>query len=65
MLLDWFQLSGAGVTHTDVKLAGKAWTRYDLGDEGPSNYFRTDGVAVLVITASDPALAEEAAAAMP
>jgi hypothetical protein len=65
MLLDWFQLSGAGVTHTEVKLAGKAWTRYDLGDEGPSNYFRTDGVAVLVITASDPALAEQAATAMP
>jgi hypothetical protein len=65
MLLDWFQLSGAGVTHTDVKLGGKAWTRYDLGDEGPSNYFRTDGVAVLVITASDPALAEQVAAKMP
>jgi hypothetical protein len=65
MLLDWFQLSGAGVTHTDVKLSGKAWTRYDLGDEGPANYFRTDGTAVLVITTSDPALAEEAAAAMP
>jgi len=65
MLLDWFQLSGPGVTHTDVKLAGKAWTRYDLGDEGPAYYFRSDGVAVMVITTSDPALAEQAAAAMP
>ena len=65
MLLDWFQLSGSGVTHTEVKLGGKAWTKYDLGDDGPANYFRSSGSAVLVITTSDPALAEEAAAAMP
>jgi len=65
MLLDWFQLSGPGVTHSEVKLSGKAWTKYDLGDELPVNYFRNDGTAVLVITTSDPALAEQAAAAMP
>jgi hypothetical protein len=65
MLLDWFQLSGAGVTHSEVTLSGKTWTKYDLGDELPLNYFRNSGTAVLVITTSDPALAEQAAAAMP
>ena len=65
MLLDWFQLSGPGVTHADVTLAGKTWAKYDLGDEGALNYFRTSGTAVIVITTADPALAQEAAAAMP
>jgi hypothetical protein len=53
------------VTHAEVTLAGKTWTRYDLGDQGALNYFRTDGSAVLVITTSDAALAAQAAGAMP
>ncbi len=65
LLLDWFQLSGVGVIRTEVTLAGKAWTKYDLGDEGAFNYFRVNGNAVLVITTTDQALAEKAAAAMP
>jgi hypothetical protein len=64
LLLDWLQLSGVGVTKTDVTLGGKTWTKYDLGDEGPLNYFRTEGTAVIVITTDDAALAEQTAAAM-
>jgi hypothetical protein len=65
MVLDWFQLSGTGVVKSDVQLAGKTWTKYDLGDEGALSYLRTDGAAVIVITASDDTVAGQAAAAMP
>ncbi len=65
MVLDWFQLSGPGVTKTNVQLAGKAWTKYDLGDKGSLSYVRIDGAAVIVITAADQAAAEQTAAAMP
>jgi hypothetical protein len=65
MVLDWFQLAGAGVTHVDVQLGGKTWTKYDLGDEGPMSYVRVESSAVIVITTSDPTLADEAASAMP
>ena len=65
MVLDWFQLSGTGVTHTDVQLGGKTWTKYDLGDEGPLSYVRVDGSAVIVITSSDQSTADQAASAMP
>ncbi len=65
MVLDWFQLSGPGVVKTDVQLGGKAWTKYDLGDEGALSYVRIDGAVVIVITAADASSAEQAAAAMP
>ena len=65
MVLDWFQLAGPGVTSSDVQLAGKTWTLYDLGDEGTLSYVRIDGTAVIVITAQDQASAQQAAAAMP
>jgi hypothetical protein len=65
MVLNLFSLSGAGVTHTDVQLGGKTWTKYDLGDEGPSSYVRVDGSVVIVITTSQQSTADQAASAMP
>ncbi len=65
MVLDWFQLSGPGVTPSTVQLAGKTWTLYDLGDEGALSFVRVDGAAVIVITAPDQSSAQQAAAAMP
>ncbi|HVN13963.1 MAG TPA: hypothetical protein VMT69_17870 [Kineosporiaceae bacterium] len=65
VIVDWFQLSGSGVTRSDITLAGKAWTKYDLGDGGDIYYLRDDGNAVLVINTSDPSLAEQVAATLP
>jgi hypothetical protein len=65
MVLEWFQLSGPGVTSSSVQLAGNTWTLYDLGDEGSLSFVRVDGAAVIVITAPDQSSAQQAAAAMP
>jgi hypothetical protein len=63
LVLDsWLSASGAGVTHDTVKLDGKDWERIDYHDNGPKDYVRTDGNDVLVITTSDQAEAEKAAA---
>ena len=63
LVLDsWLSASGAGVTHDKVMLNGKEWERIDYHDDGPKDYVRTDGNDVIVITTSDPAVAEKAAA---
>jgi len=61
----WLAASGAGVTQAPVKLGETEWTRIDYGDGGAADYVRGDGSIVYVITTSDPALAAQAAAAIP
>ena len=61
----WLAASGAGVTTDTVTLDGKTWTRIDYGDGGTKDYVLAEGSNVVVITTADPALAEEAAAALP
>jgi hypothetical protein len=66
MVLDvWLAATGPGVTQEPVKLAGKTYTRVDYGDQGLVDYVRNDGDVVVVITTTDPDLAEATAAAMP
>ena len=61
----WLSASGAGVTRTTVKLDGEDWLELDYGDEQTKDYVRSSGSMVYVITTADPALAEQAAAAIP
>ncbi|HEY4754046.1 MAG TPA: hypothetical protein VIH37_12225, partial [Candidatus Limnocylindrales bacterium] len=66
MVIDsWLAGSGAGVTQTPTTLAGKDWTKIDLGDGGNVDYVRTKDGVVFVITAPDAAQAAEAAAKLP
>jgi hypothetical protein len=66
MVIDsWLAGSGAGVTQTPTTLAGKDWTKIDLGDGGDIDYVRTNDGVVFVITTSDAAQAAQAAAQMP
>jgi hypothetical protein len=66
LVLDsWLAASGAGVTTSDVTLGGHQFTRFDYGDEGTRDYVSAALGHVLVITTADPALAEQAAAALP
>ncbi len=65
LLVGWFDGGTGAVTRTEVTLAGKPWTRYVSAGDQSANYMRTEGDAVLVITTSDPALAQQAAAALP
>jgi hypothetical protein len=66
LVLDsWLAASGAGVTQTQTTLAGKPYTKVDLGDGGPIDYVRTDNGIVFVITTADAKLAEQAAAQLP
>ena len=61
----WLTASGAGVTQSTVTLDGEEWIRVDYGDGGTMDYIRSVAPNVLVITTADPALAEQAAAALP
>lgn len=63
--LDYFGLSGSAIKQITVTLAGKPWTKFDLGDGGLLYYLRAQGDIVLVITTADPKLADQAAAAIP
>ncbi|MEI7743222.1 MAG: hypothetical protein WCK58_05655 [Chloroflexota bacterium] len=66
LVLDsWLAASGAGVTRTQITLGGQAWTQVDYGDEGARDYVRAQGGVVFVVTSSDPAVAAQAAAALP
>jgi hypothetical protein len=58
-------LSASGITQVPVTLAGKPFVKLDYGDEGPIDYVATIGTNVFVISTSDPAVAEQAAAALP
>ena len=65
LVLDsWLSATGAGVTRDTVTLNGKEWTRIDYGDEGTKDYVRTEGNNVIVVTTSDPSIAEQAAGAI-
>jgi hypothetical protein len=61
----WLPAIGAGATQSEVTLAGKPWTRIDLGDGGTMDYVMSEAPNVIVITTADPKLAEQAAAALP
>jgi len=61
----WLSASGAGVTRTTVKLDGQDWLALDYGDESTKDYVRSAGTRVYVITTADPAVAGQAAAAIP
>jgi len=66
LVLDsWLAASGAGVISTDVTLSGHQFTRFDYGDEGTRDYVQAVDGHVMVITTSNAALAEQAAAALP
>ena len=61
----WLAATGAGIAREPVTLAGTEFTRVDYGDDGPMDYVTTRGDVVIVINTADPALAAEAAAALP
>jgi hypothetical protein len=61
----WLAASGAGVTTSTVTMSGHEFTKVDYGDEGAMDYVLTDPDKVIVITTSDPAVAAQAAAALP
>ncbi|MHB8961160.1 MAG: hypothetical protein ACYDAN_16235 [Candidatus Limnocylindrales bacterium] len=65
LTMDYFGMTGSAVKQSTVTLAGKPWTKFDLGDGGMLYYVRAQGDVVLVITTADAALAEQAAAAIP
>ncbi len=65
LTMDYFGLTGSAVKQSTVTLAGKPWTKVDLGDGGMLYYLRPQGNVVLVITTADAALAEQAATAIP
>lgn len=65
VLDSWLAATGAGVTKDTVTLDGRTWTRIDYGDGGTLDYVLRSGDNVIVITTADPALAEQAAAALP
>jgi len=57
--------TGPGVKTDKVTLAGKSYTRVDLGDGGPLAYVITRADHAIVIDTTDAALAAQAAAALP
>ncbi len=61
----WLSATGAGITRETVTLAGAEFTRVDYGDDGVMDYVTTKGDVVIVINTANPALAAEAAAALP
>ncbi len=65
LTMDYFGMTGSAVKQSTVTLAGKPWTRFDLGDGGMLYYLRAQGDVVLVITTADATLAEQAASALP
>jgi hypothetical protein len=61
----WLAASGAGVTTSTMTMSGRTFTRVDYGDEGPIDYVTSETDKVIVITTADPAVAQQAAAALP
>jgi hypothetical protein len=61
----WLAASGTGVTRDTATLDGRTFTRINYGDDGPLDYVIAQGEIVIVITTADPALAAQAAAALP
>ncbi len=60
----WLSATGAGVTTGKATLGGKEWEVIDYGDEGAKDYLRVDGNDVIVVTTSDPQVAEDTASAI-
>ncbi len=65
VIATWLTGSGPGVTRTSVTLAGKTFTRIDYGDGSTMNYVTAKGDAVIYFSTADPAIAAQAAAALP
>ena len=61
----WLSASGAGVKTDKASLGGRSFTRVDYGDGGAFDYVLAEKSVVIIITTSDPALAAQAAAALP
>ncbi|HEY7132180.1 MAG TPA: hypothetical protein VH440_08000 [Candidatus Limnocylindrales bacterium] len=57
----WLSADAAGVTKTDVTLAGKPFEKIDYGDQGTVEYVYTGTDYVIVVDTSDPAIATEVA----
>ena len=60
----WLSATGAGVTTSKATLGGKEWEVIDYGDEGAKDYLRVDGNDVIVVTTSDPQVAQDTASAI-
>jgi hypothetical protein len=57
----WLSGGGAGVKQSEVKLAGKTFTKVDYGDGGAIDYVYSGADYVIVIETSDAAIATEVA----
>ena len=57
----WLSATAPGVKQTQVKLAGKTFSKIDYGDGGRLDYVFTGNDYVVVIETSDPDIATEAA----
>ena len=64
VLNSWLSATGAGVTTSKATLGGKEWEVIDYGDEGAKDYVRVDGNDVIVVTSSDPGVAEATVSAL-
>lgn len=64
VLNSWLSATGAGVTTSTTTLNGQEWEVIDYADGGAKDYVRVDGDDVIVVTTSDPAVAEATAAAI-
>ncbi len=65
VLATWLTGTGPGVTSTTVTLAGKTFNKIDYGDGLTVNYVTAKGDAVIWFATADPAIAAQAAAALP
>jgi hypothetical protein len=61
----WLSATGTGVKTSPITLGGQAFTKVDYGDGGPLSYITARGDIVIVIETAVPALAAQAAAALP
>jgi hypothetical protein len=57
----WLSADAAGVTKTNVKIAGKTFTRVDFGDDGAFDYVYRGSDYVVVIDTADETVATAAA----
>jgi hypothetical protein len=57
----WLSADAAGVTKSNVTLAGKPFEKIDYGDQGTVEYVYTGSDYVIVVDTSDPAIATEVA----
>jgi hypothetical protein len=65
VLHSFLPASGAGVTQSEVELAGRTLTKIDYGDDGANDYVLADDGAIIVFTTADDELAAATVAALP